>query len=301
MKFVIMPIAQISQSKAFTKNTEAKTMRFQYGLILAFIFGCSLFYPRDASAVSFGKKEEIRFVEALLLKSERGEPLYLGYKLTSHHFLASYSLEEDGYVIGVAGNSDRYYPMPTPEKLNAFQKMGLMPTPLPQYHLVFRDYIFGYLLWMVIPIVTLWIWLDGWQRRRSRKNNSVNPTQVLVHQHQAQYQQKPIDLPMLLIGKSLFSGGNNLHIDKAGFAFTSMSGTDLTYWPDVSGFSLSQFNGKVCVSWRYSQEFRGLSTAQVIESKLGMSQIATLHSFEKSAEEIVGILNATWMQRREKI
>jgi hypothetical protein len=122
--------------------------------------------------VGFGIRERIEHLQDLALKGDNGEALYLG-RLTAHRFfLLSMWIEDRGYVLAVKGSRGRsYYPMPPNDEVHRLQQAGSLPNPLPAYSLRWRDYIFGYLLWVVLgglAVVALFEWLVGttWRRRR---------------------------------------------------------------------------------------------------------------------------------------
>jgi hypothetical protein len=71
-------------------------------------------------------------------------------------------------VLGVKGESKKYYPMPAGEDLARFQKAGHLPDPLPAYRLGFWDYFVGYSLWWVLALVALWWAWDAWRKRRKK-------------------------------------------------------------------------------------------------------------------------------------
>lgn len=124
--------------------------------ILLVLFGLLLAGP--AQAARFGTDESIHRIEDVKLKGAKDEPLYLGYVTRIRWFGGGIYVEDGGYVLGVQGNSKRFYPMPEGEALKRFQRDGFLPDPLPKYSLSFFDYLFGYSLWIVLAGVGLF-WL----------------------------------------------------------------------------------------------------------------------------------------------
>ncbi len=125
------------------------------------------FRPAQAD-YRFGEEQEIHFIQDVTLKGANNEALYLGYMTKTQNFIAGYSVEDAGYVLGVKGESKKYYPMPAGEDLARFQKAGHLPDPLPAYRLGFWDYFVGYSLWWVLALVALWWAWDAWRKRRKK-------------------------------------------------------------------------------------------------------------------------------------
>ena len=113
--------------------------------------------PQAAQAkFMFGKDEMIHHIQDVTLKGAKDEALYLAFKTTKQFFGLGLYVNDDGYVLGVKGESKRFYKMPTGEQLASFQKRGLLPSPLPKYELSIWEYIFGYSLWLVLAGFALW-------------------------------------------------------------------------------------------------------------------------------------------------
>jgi len=110
--------------------------------------------PATTSAI-FGKNETIHKIQDINLKGPDGEQLFLGYKSTSHFFLAGIYLSDDGYVLGVEGKSNLYYPMPEGEKLVELQNTGMLPENLPDYQISIWEYLLGYSLWPILLVALL--------------------------------------------------------------------------------------------------------------------------------------------------
>ena len=103
------------------------------------------------------------------VKGAKGEPLFLGYKTYRQRIAGFLGLfiTDDGYVLGVRGNADEYYPM-TPEETKGFQEKGFLPTPLPAYSLSFSDYFSGYSFWLVVVALATGSAVNNLRKRRAR-------------------------------------------------------------------------------------------------------------------------------------
>lgn len=267
---------------------------FLFLVLLASLLGAA------AHAATFGTEESIHKLVEVSLTGPRGESLYLGYRTTTKHFLAGYSVQDDGYILGINGEYKKYYPMPRLETVTALQQLGQLPTPLPAYTLSLGDYIWGYLLWIIIPITIFAIWAQKlWQKRKRSKPGYVDLDRLAIQSFMEKYLASPPQLPMVLRGDSLVRGGNDLILEEGGFAFTSISGKDLKYWADVAGFGLTNFSGRPMATWRYSSEFRGIPAQYVSDKSGGISQMAPCGTFVETPLEIVGLLNAVWLLRRD--
>lgn len=111
--------------------------------------------------MDFGTVEYLRRIQDIDLKSPKAEALYLGYKLSYDAFMVPYRMRDDGYILGVVGDSRRYYPLDA-AMIERLQAQKLLPAPLPAYNLTWFDYLIGYLLWLVLagivvslPVVSL--------------------------------------------------------------------------------------------------------------------------------------------------
>ena len=124
--------------------------------------------PAHAGKMMFGTSETINKIKDLQSKGPNGEALFLGYKLSRYSFVAPLYMTDDGYVIGIAG-TDRFLPLDA-ASIADFQKSGELPNPLPAYDIPLFEYAFGYLLWVILPFIGLWIYLEGiWKRRKAAK------------------------------------------------------------------------------------------------------------------------------------
>ena len=135
-------------------------------LFIALVGSLLLPVSQADAAWRFGKDEEIRFIQDVTLKGANNEALYLGYMTRTQNFLAGLYIEDAGYVLGVKGESKKYYNMPTGEELARFQRNGTLPDPLPTYSLGFFDYFIGYSAWWVIALVIAWYAFDVMRKRK---------------------------------------------------------------------------------------------------------------------------------------
>ncbi|MBL0728395.1 STM3941 family protein [Piscinibacter sp. HJYY11] len=123
----------------------------------------ALWHAPLQAKLTFGEVERLQHVANTTLTDPSGAQLYLARKLVEKHFLLPYALEDQGYVLGISGDSRRYYPMPTGDKLAALQQAGHLPTPLPPFELDTLDRVFGHLLWFTLGGLALyggghWAW-----------------------------------------------------------------------------------------------------------------------------------------------
>jgi len=132
--------------------------------------------PRAADAAwQFGAQEDIHCLQDVTLKGAKDEALCLGYMMKTQYFLAGMYVVDEGYVLGVKGETGRYYHMPTGEDLARFQRGGFLPDPLPPYKIGFWDYVVGYSLWWALAIVAA---IYGWQAIRKRRTAAAQPAPV---------------------------------------------------------------------------------------------------------------------------
>jgi tetratricopeptide (TPR) repeat protein len=120
--------------------------------------------PAHARKVMFGSQEHLVKLQDVPIKGPTGEALYLGYKYAQHAFIAPYYVSDDGYILGVVGQ-DRYFKLDS-KMIAEFQTSKLLPTPLPPYELSIWDYVFGYLLWIILGFVAVSIVISGIAGRR---------------------------------------------------------------------------------------------------------------------------------------
>jgi hypothetical protein len=139
---------------------------------LGILFG--VFSASPANAYRFGNSEDINFIQDVGVTGPKGEKLFLAYKTSTFNFVAGANITDDGYVLGVKGDSKRYFHMPTGAEFDRLQASGLLPKPLPPYKLSFFDYLMGYLLWVITLIIGLW-YLVAWLRKRGKPADPEAP------------------------------------------------------------------------------------------------------------------------------
>lgn len=106
------------------------------------------------AGLMFGKNEHIRYVASTTIQGPAGERLYLARKVTMHDFLLPYSVQDEGFVLGVSGDPKKYYPFPEASKLELLQATGQLPKPLPAWELALFDQLMGHALWLFIIGIT---------------------------------------------------------------------------------------------------------------------------------------------------
>ena len=105
----------------------------------------------------FGLHESVHWISDTELKGPNGETLFLGYKTSTYFFLLGVYIEDDGYVLGVKGESKKYMSMPSSDKIQLAQAIKLLPSPLPRYSIDPVEYMLGYSLWILIAGVVGWV------------------------------------------------------------------------------------------------------------------------------------------------
>jgi hypothetical protein len=153
-------------NKRGTGQHEEIIMRRVFLLLSAFAM---LVLPMGAAeaAWQFGAQEDIHCLQDVTLKGAKDEALCLGYMTKTQYFLAGLYVVDEGYVLGVKGETGRYYHMPTGEDLDRFQRAGTLPNPLPPYKLSFWDYLIGYSLWWALALVALFYIVPAIRKRRA--------------------------------------------------------------------------------------------------------------------------------------
>jgi len=121
----------------------------------------------------FGKQEDVQKIQDVQLKGPSGEDLFLGYKTSGYFLGAGVYISDDGYVLGIQGVKDKYFPLPRAEVLTQLQQEGSLPSPLPQYSLSLLDYAFGYSLWLTLLAVFLFQVL---KRNLTRESTPQSPS-----------------------------------------------------------------------------------------------------------------------------
>jgi hypothetical protein len=143
-------------------------MRFISKLLMLVLLLFGLSAPVFAKFV-FGNGETVRFVANTTITAPDGARLYLGRKITTHSFLLPYSATDDGYVLGVSGDSKRYFPLPAGAQLEKLQLQGALPKPLPAWEFSEVDWLFHHSLWLGLAGLALWAAYSVMKARRVKK------------------------------------------------------------------------------------------------------------------------------------
>lgn len=136
--------------------------------------------PARAAKFKFGTDEHLVKLQDVEIKSPQGEPLYLGYKYSFNMVFLPYSITDDGYVLGVQGQS-RYFKLDD-ARIKTLQASGQLPSPLPPYALSPLQYAMGYALWGTPLLFAAAIPFTMRQSRR-RKRAGAHLEQALAAHH----------------------------------------------------------------------------------------------------------------------
>ncbi|MGH8639407.1 MAG: hypothetical protein ACREUX_24655 [Burkholderiales bacterium] len=104
----------------------------------------------------FGNGEDVWTVTEVQLKGPAGENLHLGRKLVTWSFLLPMTISDGGFVLKIAGDRTRYYPMPEGRELEQAQRRGLLPDPLPDWELTPFQRVYGHSLWVALLLIFGW-------------------------------------------------------------------------------------------------------------------------------------------------
>lgn len=114
----------------------------------------------------FGKGEKLHCIAPTKLVSEHGSALCVGYKTTSYAVFLPVYLRDDGYVLAISEMNPTYYELPRGQELQALQRAGQVPEPLPPYRIALHEYAFGYSLWLVILVTAVIGYVQSVFKRR---------------------------------------------------------------------------------------------------------------------------------------
>ncbi len=121
----------------------------------------------------FGTAEHTTRIEDVTLTTPDGEALYLGHKTSTVFFILGVYVHDDGYVLGVRSKPGHIGDMPPPKVLAELQQKGLLPDPLPPYHLGLGDYLAGFSLWLVVgPLIGIYLYFHFTIRSRRRRRRA---------------------------------------------------------------------------------------------------------------------------------
>ena len=97
--------------------------------------------------------------------TNQNKPISLCYKASTYNFIAPVYTTDEKVLCREADK--KYWPMPTGEKLKKYQAAGLMPNPIPDYTRSFWDYVFGYLLWIILAGIALFTIVSSMFKKKS--------------------------------------------------------------------------------------------------------------------------------------
>ncbi|MDR3324128.1 MAG: hypothetical protein LBS89_07990 [Zoogloeaceae bacterium] len=128
--------------------------------------------------VKFGSEPDISFLADTQLKEDdEGKVIAwkLGHKKTLEYLFFPYTVKDDGLVLYYQASAKSYYVMDVPEgeELAALQKEGLLPDPLPATKMTVQDYLFGYLLEILILALIAY---GIWKKRRKKEPEETEPS-----------------------------------------------------------------------------------------------------------------------------
>jgi hypothetical protein len=109
--------------------------------------------PAAALAAPFGYSDEITRIEDVKAVGAADEALFIGHRVARYQLLLGLYLKDEGYVLGVRADPDRYYDMPTGNELKQYQQRGLLPETFPAYSIGVAGYALGYSFWPFLLIV----------------------------------------------------------------------------------------------------------------------------------------------------
>jgi hypothetical protein len=139
----------------------------KFSVALALLVAVAFAVTPAHAKLHFGLREDTRFLQDVKVTGPNGEALYLAYKISTQNFLLGLYVEDDGYVLVVKNDQNRYYKMPTGDVLRSLQVRGLLPDPLPPYSINTLDYLVGYSLWLTIAVTVL-LCIGQWLLKRRR-------------------------------------------------------------------------------------------------------------------------------------
>ncbi len=127
-------------------------------LLLTLLFG------PDAQAVRvtlcFGAQESLRTLAPTGLLDAERQPLELAAKRTTECFGLPRTVKDDGLVLKVVGQEKSYMTLPEPAEVDAMQKAGFLPRPLPSSALQNHETLSGHMLWVLLLVLgaAIFVW-----------------------------------------------------------------------------------------------------------------------------------------------
>lgn len=128
----------------------------------------------------FGTDERVTMLTDIDLEGPNGEDLVLSRKTTTTFIFAGVNFKDDGYVLGVKGDDERYIPLPATE-VKSLQAQQLLPSPLPAYKVPVIEYVFGYSLYIALGTSIAYYTIKEWvqsslmrHRAEQQKSSELN-------------------------------------------------------------------------------------------------------------------------------
>lgn len=117
--------------------------------------------PLHAKKGFFGTSEDIEKITDLDVRSPKGEELFLAYKTTMYMFIAGVYFKDEGYVLGIKGSYNSYYPLDD-TMISDLQNNNQLPNPLPKYKIPLKDYAIGFSAWpiLLVLIYRIYLWTN---------------------------------------------------------------------------------------------------------------------------------------------
>jgi hypothetical protein len=134
-------------------------MKAAIKLLTIITLGLIISLPQTAQAGSFrfGKDTTIVKIGDIKLTGPDGEALYLAHLIETNFFILGTHLTDKGYIIGIQGEHNKFYPMPEESKVKLAQQAGLLPEVFPEYKISPMKYAIGYSLWILLIVTGGWV------------------------------------------------------------------------------------------------------------------------------------------------
>ncbi|HAT40808.1 MAG TPA: hypothetical protein DCS87_03675 [Rheinheimera sp.] len=158
----------------------------------------ALFHGQEMALVDYfvhvGVAEELRVVKDLDVKGPIGQRLALGYKVGTFRLFAGLHITDLGPVMILVDdeNGRGYYPI-SEQQIAAYQRDGLLPSPLPTLEYTWQDYFFGYLGWPILLFIVVFRTLDRRSQLRQKLDKQAAEAELLASIEQEKQRQKNHD------------------------------------------------------------------------------------------------------------
>ena len=106
----------------------------------------------EAASYRFGTDETLH-AYAKTGMTHKKKKLSLCYKTSTYNVFAPVYTTDEKVLCDV--EAKLYWPVPKGERLAKLQKAGYMPNPVPDYSRPLWDYLFGFILWIMLGIYGL--------------------------------------------------------------------------------------------------------------------------------------------------